>query len=388
MTPKTPRQVLEEALVRDFEDLAAHSAYADLLMEEGDPRGEYIRLVLAQEDSSRPANELIELRRRASELYQRHERDWLGGLAGPLLDRHRSTPEPMTRNIEFTFRRGWLASLEIHIVRSAFLAVLAHARETRLLQELTLADTRHRDAHTPLDALLGSPYLGAVRRFTLGDPEAFGCTADGTRAVELVRKMLRLEGLTLLAENVDTPALFATPLPQLGFLHVAYADPYALATLGGNQSLGRLTHLFLDEVEDSRLYWDDEPGEMESTEERPAVSPAEVRALVASPHLTGLTHLRLRLRGLGDAGCEEIVRSGILPRLRRLDLRGCGITDAGAELLAGCPDVARLEHLDVGANAIGAAGIDRLRELDLRVQYDSQFGGYGGLDPDDESIPF
>src|SRR4051812_30092601 len=47
----TPLQrALEEAVLSKPDDLAAHSAYADLLMEQGDPRGEFIQAQLALED--------------------------------------------------------------------------------------------------------------------------------------------------------------------------------------------------------------------------------------------------------------------------------------------------------------------------------------------------
>src|SRR5436190_22265883 len=43
------RRALEQALAEDPDDLAAHSAYADLLVELGDPRGEFIQVQLALE---------------------------------------------------------------------------------------------------------------------------------------------------------------------------------------------------------------------------------------------------------------------------------------------------------------------------------------------------
>src|SRR5829696_347512 len=72
-TPGALRELLEAALVADPDDLAAHAAYADLLMEEGDPRGEFIHVQLALEDESKKARE--------RELLDVHERAWLGELA-------------------------------------------------------------------------------------------------------------------------------------------------------------------------------------------------------------------------------------------------------------------------------------------------------------------
>jgi uncharacterized protein (TIGR02996 family) len=48
MTPKDPtRAALETALFDHPDDLATHMAYADLLREQGDPRGEFIQVQLA-----------------------------------------------------------------------------------------------------------------------------------------------------------------------------------------------------------------------------------------------------------------------------------------------------------------------------------------------------
>ena len=87
MSVKTQREMLEAAIAADFDDLAAHAAYADLLAEEGDPRGEYIQLQLALENKDQSPRLLAEWRDRANRLYRAHERDWLGTLAPFLLGR-------------------------------------------------------------------------------------------------------------------------------------------------------------------------------------------------------------------------------------------------------------------------------------------------------------
>src|SRR5437762_3072073 len=84
VTADPTRAALEDALQENPDDLAAHAAYADLLTEQGDPRGEFISVQLALEDPTRPAAERDRLRRRERELLDAHEREWLGELA-PLL---------------------------------------------------------------------------------------------------------------------------------------------------------------------------------------------------------------------------------------------------------------------------------------------------------------
>ncbi len=95
-------------------------------------------------------------------------------------------------------------------------------------------------------------------------------------------------------------------------------------------------------------------------------------ALVNSPHLKNLTHLQLRLTDIGDAGCEDIVKSGILRRLNWFDLRHGCISDDGARLLAECPDLKNLQHLDVSRNALTAEGVKLLRNVVPSVAADYQ----------------
>src|SRR5258708_1821806 len=78
------RRALEEALSESPDDLATHRAYADLLIEQDDPRGEFISVQLALEEPGRSREERKRLQQRERELLDAHEREWLGDLA-PLL---------------------------------------------------------------------------------------------------------------------------------------------------------------------------------------------------------------------------------------------------------------------------------------------------------------
>src|SRR5262249_32263800 len=97
-----------------------------------------------------------------------------------------------------------------------------------------------------------------------------------------------------------------------------------------------------------------------------------VRAVLRSPHLQSLRHLRLRLTDLGDKGCEEIVSSGVLKRLETLDLRHGCVTDEGARTLAACPDLKNLEHLDLSRNALTKSGMEAFRAVGIPVALDYQ----------------
>ena len=75
---------------------------------------------------------------------------------------------------------------------------------------------------------------------------------------------------------------------------------------------------------------------------------------------------------MGDAGCEELVRSGVLGRLKHLDLRHGCVSDRGAALLADCPDLRRLEWLDLDRNGLTPAGVARLRAVGVPLRADDQ----------------
>jgi uncharacterized protein (TIGR02996 family) len=374
MSVTSQREMLETAIAADFDDLAAHAAYADLLAEQGDPRGEYIQLHLALEDANQSPRLLAEWRQRAHRLLQAHQRDWLGKLARFLLGGPRSTVEPDTPNIEYTWKRGWLAELHVQDVRDAFTRVLADAPEARMLQALSLRNTRLPNNQRTLEPLVDSPYLGTLKSFALGDAEAVGCTADGSLVPALLRKTPQLRELDVRAAGVPWLALGRVNLPQLRSLVLDYLLTSPLAVLVVNPSLARLERLFV---------WQRAPvpGGAEEDFERAPDDPVdfvarELRLFLAARQVDRLTDLTLRIPVLGDGGCAAIARSGLLRRLKRLDLRNCGITDEGAGALARSPDLAHLDVLDVGGNRITPIGVSRLQEAQIRVQWDSQWGDY------------
>jgi uncharacterized protein (TIGR02996 family) len=369
------RQMLEAAIAADFEDVAAHSAYADLLVEEGDPRGEYIQLRLALENRDQSPRLLREWEERAHQLLHQYQPEWLGPLAPFLLGRPRAMVEPDRPNIEPTYRWGWLTEIDVQDVRDAFMKVLAGAREARMLQELTLRNTLLRNNQGPLEPLHSAVFLESLASFTLGDPEAYRPTADGAQVADLVRRMPRLRHLDVRASQVPTASLFGVAMPNLQTFAAGFLTNLPWTVLARNTSFANVERLWLSTVHIQPAY--DEREMVTSVD----VDPAEFRAFLTAPQFGRLTDLTLRVPDLADDGCREVARSGILKRLKRLDLRLCDITDDGAEALARCPELARLERLDIGQNRLTGIGTDALLELGIPVQYDSQWGEFPEMPP-------
>jgi hypothetical protein len=235
------------------------------------------------------------------------------------------------------------------------------------------------DEHYPPQyVLLRWPYLANLRVLQIGwgsdesyaDFCDFRCFTPGQHAHDFAKQMPRLEELYLFAHRVNGGKLFALPMPNLRVLQVYHSYDYAFDKLAKNASLGKLTHLLCH------------PHGLEPGED-PYIRLSRLRALVRSPHLKSLAHLRLRLADFGDKGCEEIVQSGLLKRLKTLDLRHGRVSDEGARVLASSPDLKNLELLDLGHNELTPAGSAVLRATGVRLVDNNQHGSTRDADPDE-----
>jgi uncharacterized protein (TIGR02996 family) len=398
-TPKGSgvREALEEALLDNPDDLAAASAYADYLIEQGDPQGELIQVQLALEDETRPAEERKELYRREKALFKKYEEEWVGEWAelttatGPEGRGQLDFPGPKPRR----FIRGLLAEVTLDEVNVACARALVRAPQARFVRRLFLGgfaleepgeyepglDIAPDDEDEPARSVLRDwPQLAHLRVFQSGwtaDEEYgdwchFQCHHSGWEIDWWVKHMPRLEELYLFAHNVDADALFALPLPHLRVLQMYHTHHYPLGVLAENASLGRLTHLLCH------------PKAL-MTAEHASIRLDDLVAVLESPHLRSLTHLRLRLADFGDDGCEEIVRSGALKRLKYLDLRHGRVSDAGALALAACPDLTGLEWLDLSRNELTEEGIAALRATGLPLAAGHQHESTADLDPEAEA---
>jgi uncharacterized protein (TIGR02996 family) len=395
----TLRDALEAAIVANPDDRAAHSAYADWLTEQSDKAdvalGEFMQVQIALEAPSRPAAERAALQKKEKALLKKHRREWEGEwpdltpYGGPEGRGQLDFPEPRP----LRFIRGLPAEAVIGEFKVDSARAFVRSPQTRFLRKLFVggyayeADGEYepgedtaRDA--PYDEPSGSvladwPHFANLRVFQLGwtsdevydDFCNFQCHLGGDHVHEEVRKMPHLEELYVFAHGVDGHKLFALPLPNLRVLQLYHSAQYPLEKLAKNATLGRLTHLLCH------------PHALEVDE--PYITLKGLKALARSPHLTSLTHLRLRLTVFGDDGVKEIVQSGLLKRLKMLDLRHGRVTDKGAKLLAGCLETRNLEGLDLSRNELTDEGINALQATGVPLQAGHQHGSTADVDPDD-----
>src|SRR5262245_49605189 len=130
----SPGEVLEQAIAADPDDVAAHAAYADWLMQQGDPRGEFIQVQLSLEDESRPANERAELQKRESDLLHRHASTWLGDVGRFLVGKWSGADKPF----HYESLRGWLELVRVLPAPDAAIAALGRSPQARLLRRLEI----------------------------------------------------------------------------------------------------------------------------------------------------------------------------------------------------------------------------------------------------------
>jgi uncharacterized protein (TIGR02996 family) len=395
--PSSDRQALEAGLTANPDEVAAHSAYADLLVEEGDPRGEFVQTQLALEDESRPKAERDALRKREKELLKKHARAWLGELGRFLVGSWSGEDKPY----HYRFARGWLDYVRTLPVPEAITEVLAKAPEARMLRRLEIVyDMRYHafrldeaidklnealpeeerigedewygmlDPVTLLPVLTGSSYLTNLRvlKYGFSDDHKDGPShstmlspfaSSAAEMLALLKTCPRLEELYLNTELHPIEDVFSSA--RLGNLRVfqyyygtnyshypRQDDPYPLGALAKNKALVNLHTLRFHPGRDSEIDLD------------------EFDALLKSKHLPALRHLQVHMTNFGDDGADRIVKSGILKRLKTLDIGYGNMTDAGARALAASADLKNLEVLDVSRNALTNGGITALKKAGVR----------------------
>lgn len=385
----TTREALEAALVADPDDTALHAAYADLLIEEGDPRGEYIRLSLLAEDRNQPASQLRAIDQAMFDLRTRHETEWLGPLAR-FMDRRqaRSVAEPMEPNVAVTWRRGWIDAVRIGQLNQDIITAVAECPLTRVLGELSIeqnrpdtaqvsaiATARRRqealdraaleelETHLDMTPLVEAGRFRPLRVFKLGS-FVDGILAAGWEMEEYLANAPRLEEVRVCCGQFSSAFLFGGEFPRLHTLHITgdiHRLPFAL--LGYNDRVPNLRHLFLD----TETFRGHDVGDHRE------LSESDFLSLHRPECLPALEYFTLRDSSVGDEGVRLILEAPFFRRLKGLDLSRCGVTDDGAELLANHPHTPNLEYLRLDYNYLSPIGTDALDAVGVTVG-DQLFG--------------
>ena len=372
-------ELLEAAIMRNSDDIAAHAAYGDYLTEIGDPRGELVQVQLALEDTSRTPAQRKTLEAVEKQILVDHQKAWFGPLGEYLIDQ-RDVGEYLRKagvQNRYRLRRGWLDSVSFAQPSLRAMRVLSRAPIARMLSELIVNDDNYEDGYTgengdvpqpgiddlPEDAeegqytlygLLQASFLPMLRKLQCGDAveenyddyASFNCHFSGQVIHKLVERLPKIEELRLFAHNIDTAKLFSFKnLTNLRLLQVYHSVSYPVERLANNPALTNLETLLLHP---------------HALEDEPMLTVDGLEAIGKSKYLKNLKHLRYRLSDAGDDGCRTIVSTGLLKRLTTLDLRHGRVTDAGLDVLLASPDFSKLERIDLSRNRLTPAGIAKL----------------------------
>jgi uncharacterized protein (TIGR02996 family) len=280
------RDDLLAAIIAEPGNRTARQVYADLLQQEGDPRGEFIATQLARSALKTRAGAKA-LLTREDEILKKHKKKWIAFAAA--------------KGARWEYRDGFAEKLSLDaadLVRAGA-AIFA----TEPVAELSVWKI---DSLAPVLAL---PGLAHVRHLTLArsrlsDADVAALAAAKLGAVEILdlsESALGDGGIAALASSHG--------LPKLRELRVRSNElgPAAMTAIDGAEWAGSLTalDLMINQLGD-----------------------AGARTLAKSERLAKLTSLVLTHNGISDNVLDDLLASPLFARLEHVDLAG-NLSDGG-----------------------------------------------------------
>ena len=296
--PASARSLLDAIRLAPGDD-GPRQVYADWLMEQGDPRGEFIAVQceLTRPDLDQPRR--LELEARQVSLWSQYGATWLGPLAADA--------------VTASFERGFLDAVTVLDVDSLEAAQATLANEP--VRALVFSSRRRVD----VARVLAWPWLATVRSLEF-------------RSMKGALVPLGREGLATLASTRKLRGL-----TSLGFTGQVLGDEGA-AQLAASDAFPSLTGFSLTSD---------------------ALTSTGVEALTKARWFAGLSRLSLSDNELGPDGAELLAHVRF-KRLTRLSLSSNRIGNDGAIMLARSPHLASLESLWLASNRINQTGAEAL----------------------------
>ena len=315
------RELFLSEIVANPHDDGPRMIYADWLVEQEDPLGDFIHVQcqLASANDWDPGQN--ELKRREHEILSRNWVQWSAGMRRCCSD--------------IRFRRGFIDEVEIaadHLA-AVGLELFEHAP---LLNALDV-----REATDAISKLVACEALDRVESLSL---RGNNLTSEHLDRLTFSPYTGRLRALDLSVNQITgTGVNHLTPLRQLRFLKLEHnlLTPRAAEAFVRSDGFANLASLSL---RGNRIGW------------------AGVKNLGASPNLQSLRRLDLGENALGSNAVAELVGSHGLKSLKHLELRQNQLRHDGAGLLASSPWLRRVVTLKLGVNGIGDAGATALAQ--------------------------
>jgi uncharacterized protein (TIGR02996 family) len=363
-------QAVEHAIEINPDDRDAHMVLADYLQSKGDPRGEWISLLLAGKDAE------------AASHLEKHAAVLVGDLA-----LHATTYDGEKRDA-YTWKWGYVRAVRLshNSYAEKLPGGLAPVLETllahpagRFLAEATLTfngDPNEDNLQSLIDLLAAAP-RSALHKLHFGDFKYAGAARDIDRGDDTEISWYSVGNLSALWPSLPN---LATLIVQTGSAESSLAGGTTLGTV----ALPALRHLEyrtggLDEHNAASLVAVAAPKLVHldiwtgSSTYGCGATADHIRTLLARTDLPELRHLGLMNCEFADELVELLVTSPLTRQLRELDLSlGC-LTDDGAQLIAKHRDAfAHLDKLDVSYSMLGADGIAAVRGCAKSVITDEQ----------------
>src|SRR5580704_9121805 len=359
------RRLIEQVLAAPDDD-APRLVYADWLVLRGDPRGEFIqlqcRLAAEPDDANRRAMRVAE-----NKLLAAHETRWLA----PLRD---ALPAPLRfEQYKFEHVRGFVERAKLTL--SCLPHVLALVARAPGLRTLALVPG------LGLEVIASKIAQPSVARAFIGD--AFerliglelDLTGGGNAVAHEVAAALALRNLTRLAIQAsawgEMAEVFAAPPDELvldddGSIALA-ASPHLRGVTRLRLESNRLTLAGVRAI--AHGAWRLESLELGNNQ----LEVDGIAAALDGPALTGLRELSIRGTWIAPAEAARLAASPTLGKLEELDLEGCSLGVHGVTSFCDAFALPALRRLrvernalcDAGAHAIAeCAAFSRLRELE------------------------
>lgn len=215
-----PHEPFLQSILNSPDEIDEFLVYADWLLEQGDPRGDFIVSQIATKDPRTPMWQQTNHQKLADKIQLENWRNWVGEMA-TFLDRSLFL---------FKFERGFLSSLQLPYLSEEFAATLKSSPHCRFLRKLILLSTPNVDPQgndqspdlvTGLQLLREADFSNLRTlefSYNNGDPRA----RDGRPSFEIIHSMKRLTSLTIYGSI--TPShydfLFSKEMPNLVELHI------------------------------------------------------------------------------------------------------------------------------------------------------------------------
>lgn len=302
---------LEAHLRKNPDDWSSWLVFGDHLTEQGDVRGELIRLEHQHANAKLVAADREALAKNIEALIAQHHVSWKqtvpsdaapeGEAAGP--------------RVRLDWRHGFVVGLELGWVEytGAALQHFLASPESRLLSTL------------------------AITHVGLPEEEGFEDEEDFDEETGMPRSRVDPESIAGALEGV-----LANDLSRLVTLSFAYLGMGA----AGAKRLAKSTV----------------PPQLEQLDLRyNFIEDAGLKALCASSVLSNLSALHLQANRLGPTGVKALAALD-LPRLKLLDLRRNELKSTGAKALAASRLVSALTHLGLQRDDVGDAGVKALSQ--------------------------